>query len=73
MVIIKTGMRKIPDKCKNCKYSFVEHEPYDSLGNRICLLERKELPYQFVKERKNWCYVKPDWCPLIEIKEKDYE
>ena len=69
MIIVKTRMRKIPDKCKNCKYSFVEHEPYDSLGTRICLLERKELEYQFVKESKNWCYIKPDWCPLVEIQD----
>lgn len=28
----------------------------------------RAIPYEFNKEKRNWMYVKPDWCPLKEIK-----
>ena len=65
MIIIKTGMKKIPDKCKNCKYSFLTD--YESI--RYCAITGKSIPYLFVPEKKNWKYIKPNWCPLEEVDE----
>lgn len=67
MIIIKTKMKKIPDTCKKCPYSCVHHEYYDATGTRYCVINGKALPMEYVKEKRNWCYIKPDWCPLEEI------
>ena len=66
MIVIKTKLKVIPQKCKKCKYS------YSSYGERFCGVsfvegEARAIPYEFIKEKRNWEYVKPDWCPLREI------
>ena len=73
MIIIKTRLEKIPNKCGDCKYheSFFRGYGYNSMNGRcmVCTLCNKDIPYKYISEKKNWCYVKPDWCPLVEIQD----
>ena len=66
MIIIETKLKVIPKKCTKCKYSYC----YDD--NRFCSLAFKNgynrpIPYEFSKEKNNWMYTKPEWCPMKEI------
>lgn len=65
MIIIETNLKKIPKKCNKCKYSYLTHE------GRFCAVAFRNMfnqpvPYQFNKEKKNWEYIRPEWCPLKE-------
>jgi hypothetical protein len=63
MIIIKTNLRKIPNKCKSCKFSCVEYVGFhDSV--RMCSITGKEVPYVFNKDKRNWEYTKAPNCPL---------
>lgn len=65
MIVAKTKMKKIPDNCKKCSFSVVKHFGYfDTL--RICSVRRKECPMER-SQHKNMKYMKPTWCPLVEI------
>lgn len=62
-IIIETNLKKIPDSCTKCQYSYVDYEGRFcgvSYRNKMC----RPIPYEFIPDRKNWCYVKPDWCPI---------
>ena len=68
MIIVKTKLKKIPSSCTKCPFSVTDY------GGRHCFVVKedgfpKEIPYEFIKEKKNWCYVKPKWCPLVEIQD----
>ena len=64
MIIIKTKMKKIPDKCSDCKFSHTEFR------GRCCdALSHKLLDTTFVKEKNNWTYVRPRNCPLEEVED----
>ena len=66
MIIIKTKLRKIPDKCKNCKFCNVEHIRFrDSV--RVCSITGNDVPYVYNKSKRNWEYTKAPNCPLIEV------
>lgn len=67
MIIIKTKMKRIPDTCTKCPYSLVNHDCCDYEGDRYCVTNGYSIPMEYVKEKRNWCYIKPDWCPLEEI------
>lgn len=60
MIVAKTRMKKIPESCKDCKFSTTEY------GGRCCRIAIRFCPMK-QSEHKNWKYFKPDWCPLIEI------
>lgn len=70
MIVAKTKLKRIPEKCTDCKYSFCAKE---SGWWRHCSLVHdsdgfpKEIPKPFVPERKNYVYVRPEWCPLKEM------
>ena len=56
MIIIKTNLKKIPNKCSNCKY---HQEYYDS--SCCCRIVNKEV--------YDWTCGKPEWCPLQEVED----
>ena len=64
MIIVNTKMKKLPEKCTKCKYGI--YNSYDNV--RICALTQRVPYYVFNKEKNNWEYVKPRWCPLKEVK-----
>ncbi len=67
MIIIKTNLRKIPDKCTKCKFSRSELVPngfYQPTTVRICSITENKVPYVFNKEKRNWEYTKAPDCPL---------
>lgn len=66
MIVIQTNMKVLPKKCNRCKYSYCRYD------DRFCSVSfvdgmPRAIPYEFNKEKRNWMYVKPDWCPLKEI------
>ena len=67
MIVAKTSLKKIPESCTKCKLSFFHTGRWGSTARRCGLFPERELPYKFVPERKNWCYIKPTWCPLKEV------
>lgn len=74
MIYVKTTMRKLPEKCTKCRFSR-NGEYYETVGSfffsvKKCVATGKEIPYEYSKEKNNWHYVKPDWCPLREDKNK---
>lgn len=71
MIVAKTNMKKIPKSCTKCR--FVKNIGYTNAptGNftflfRKCYLTNEEIPYKYIKEKNNWCYIKPNNCPLID-------
>lgn len=64
MIIAKTGMKKIPEGCKKCAYSMVEHY---GLGNtfRVCRIRWRACPTE-KKTSGNVGYGRPSWCPLVD-------
>lgn len=74
MIVSKTGLKKIPNKCSDCKYHVslfrgYGYNPISGRGMFCTLCSDKDIPYKYISEKKNWCFVKPDWCPLVEIKD----
>lgn len=70
MIIIETKLKVLPVKCNKCKYSCLADASYDAA--RVCSVVFKNglnpaCPMEFNKEKKNWEYTKPDWCPLREV------
>lgn len=70
MIIIETKLKKLPEKCNKCKYSYLAGFSYDAA--RICSVvykngENPACPMEFNKEKRNWEYKRPDWCPLKEV------
>lgn len=61
MIVAKTRMKKIPESCNKCKLSYVDlHGRFCRVNASMCPMERSE--------HKNLKYIRPDWCPLIEMK-----
>lgn len=66
MIVAKTRMKKIPKSCNKCALSMTERHSYiESI--RVCEINKKECPMKY-SEHKNLKYIRPDWCPLIEMK-----
>lgn len=66
MIVIKTKIRVLPKTCSKCKYSYLKY------GNRFCAVSfvdtmNRCCPYEYNTAKRNWEYVKPDWCPLREV------
>lgn len=63
MIVVKTNLKKIPDTCNKCKFSFV-NKYFDI--RRCYLLNNK--PCQKVKlDSGNLAYIRLPECPLISI------
>ena len=68
MIIIETKLKVLPQKCSKCKFSYYRYE-YD---NRFCAVAftngfNRACPYEYNKEKNNWEYRKPSWCPLRQL------
>lgn len=62
MIVAKTKMRKMPKNCRDCKLSFSTW-----VGDRFCfIMNNKDCPKEYEKNG-SWKYVRPDWCPLMEM------
>ena len=69
MIYAKTGLKKIPDTCLKCKFrSYTRDTLYTITGqsNWKCSITNTQVPYTYVKEKRNWVYGKCKNCPLIE-------
>ena len=70
MIVIETKLKVLPTKCNKCKYSYIVGSRTGS--ERVCEVTFKNglhpmCPMEFNKEKNNWEYVKPNWCPLREV------
>lgn len=73
MIVIETKLKKLPPKCNKCKYSYVSGD-FGIDSERFCAVsfrngECRLCPIEFVPEKRNWEYQRPDWCPLKEVSE----
>lgn len=68
MIYIETKMKSIPSKCTLCRYTAWEGTGRASY--KICSITKKPLEAVFVKEKRNYSYIRPEWCPLFEVKER---
>ena len=77
MIIAKTKLRHIPDKCIKCKFCVdtgkisrksVKENGYlgESYRQKKCFLTGVEVPYVYTVSKRNWEYTKCKSCPLIE-------
>ena len=69
MIVIKTKLKKLPEKCNKCKYSYLR---YDERFCSVTFIDGglcRCCPYEYNKEKRNWEYTKPEWCPLMEVNE----
>ncbi len=65
-VVIETKLKKIPESCAKCSYSYSANS-YDVKNSyRLCTAGVYEKPVEkiYIAEKNNYCYVKPTWCPL---------
>ena len=78
MIIAKTKLKKIPDKCIKCKFcedtgdvvrKSVKENGYmaDCYRLKKCFLTGVEVPYIYNKAKRNWEYTKCKSCPLEEV------
>lgn len=70
MIVIETKLKVLPVKCNKCKYSYLANGLYDA--SRVCSVVFKNglnpvCPMEFNKDKNNWEYTKPNWCPLREV------
>ena len=75
MIVAKTRLKKIPEKCSKCKFCY---EPggwgtklnksmiADSYKLKSCFLTGVNVPYIYNEEKRNWEYTKCKYCPLEE-------
>ena len=70
MIIVKTKMKKLPETCSKCKFGKTTWTR--GFGNiKTCVITNKDIDYDFSPEKGNWCYVKPEWCPLVEVSNEE--
>lgn len=62
VIVAKTRMRKMPKTCKTCSIArrdWWAEELYCGANNRVCPMDNTA--------NGRLAYVKPSWCPLVEI------
>jgi hypothetical protein len=81
MIIARTKLKKIPEKCLKCKFCIdtgklvrkagckENHWISDCYRLKRCFLTSAEVPYIYNKEKRNWEYTKCKTCPLTEVNE----
>lgn len=78
MIIAKTKLKKIPDKCNGCKFceytgqivhKAVKENGYLGMSYRQkkCFLTGVEVPFVYNASKRNWEYTKCKSCPLQEV------
>ena len=68
MIIAKTRMKKIPENCNKCQF-FCCHFGFGADAKSSCSITGDSIKKEYNAEKRNWCNVKPNRCPLIEVKE----
>ena len=73
MIVIETKLKKLPLKCNKCKYSYVSGG-FGIDTERFCAVSFRNgeccpCPIEFIPEKRNWEYQRPDWCPLKDVSE----
>lgn len=68
-IVIKTKLKKIPESCAKCKYSFFINY------HRVCSATPykesfRDCERKYVSEKRNYVYMRPKWCPLTEMEDK---
>ena len=75
MIIAKTKLRKIPEKCTKCKLCFEpggygrktnKNSVVDCYKLKSCFLTGTNVPYVYNEEKRNWEFTKCNNCPLEE-------
>lgn len=66
MIVAKTNMKKLPKSCNKCKLSYID------LYGRFCRMNKQLCPMEY-SEHGNARYIRPDWCPLVEVKDDKLE
>lgn len=76
MIVAKTKLKKIPEKCTKCMFcrdtgkivrkASCEENHWISDCCRLirCVLTSAEVPYIYNKEKRKWEYTKCKTCPL---------
>lgn len=69
MIYIKTNLRKIPNKCNDCKFSkyikVYDEYSYKTQYCRMCIILNKKCPIIKTKSN-NFTFSKLPDCPLFE-------
>lgn len=78
LIIAKTRLKKIPDKCINCKFCMdvdVKRKATKTNGYlavvymaKKCFLTGIEVPYVYNSKTHDWEYIKCKKCPLFEMR-----
>lgn len=75
MIYIKTQLRKIPESCKECRFSkMIDTKEYDDWRRykRICEINGRKCVKAKTKNG-NKKFIRPKWCTLIDINELEKE
>ena len=77
MIVAKTKLKKIPDKCDKCKFckdteiarKSVKANGYmaETYIKKKCFLTGVEVPYVYNVSKLSWEYIKCKSCPLKEV------
>lgn len=68
MVVIKTGIKELPETCEDCGYYGTRPHPYDGWMD-LCELCGEIIDGNGCKDDR-WCYDgerRPGNCPLMEV------
>lgn len=75
MIIAKTRLKKIPNKCNKCRFCFNDGVARkackesnwiaDTYVRKRCSFTGAIVPYVYSKEKRNWEYLKCKSCPLV--------
>jgi len=74
MIVAKTKLKKIPDKCTNCKFCIHTSEYkkmqkklfYENYTGKRCLITGAEVPEVYNNVKRTWEFTKCRSCPLEE-------
>jgi hypothetical protein len=67
MIVTKTKLKSIPDKCNKCKFSYTERGYRTIMEyDRYCTQSKDKYGYD-MRIPYNKGYIRPNWCPLMEI------
>ena len=75
MIVAKTRLKKIPEKCSKCKFcympggwgvKFSKSMIAEKYKLKSCFLTGVNVPYIYNEEKRNWEFTKCISCPLEE-------
>lgn len=75
MIYIKTQLRKMPESCKECRFSkVIDTKEYDDWRRykRVCEINGRKC-VKVKAKNGNKKFIRSKWCPLIEINESEKE